>query len=74
MSRRGEPGRGVRGAAAGAADAGALLAADPALTAAELAGALADEVRRLEVLRYDDGSGVGAPSVGAAFELVACRW
>ena len=47
----------------------ALLVADPALTAAELADELADEVRRLEALRYDDGSGVSAPSVAAAFEL-----
>ena len=47
----------------------ALLAADPALTAAELAAEMADEVRRLETLRYDDGSGVSAPSVAAAFEL-----
>jgi tetratricopeptide (TPR) repeat protein len=47
----------------------ALLAADPPLTAAELAGELADEVRRLETLRYDDGSGIAAPSVAAAFEL-----
>ncbi len=47
----------------------ALLAADPALTAAELAADMADEVRRLETLRYDDGTGVRAPSVAAAFEL-----
>jgi tetratricopeptide (TPR) repeat protein len=47
----------------------ALLAADPALTAAELADALTDEMHRLETLRYDDGSGRGAPSVAAAFEL-----
>lgn len=47
----------------------ALLVADPVLTAAELAGEMAVEVRRLEALRYDDGSGVGAPSVAAAFEL-----
>jgi hypothetical protein len=47
----------------------ALLAADPTMTAAELAAELADEVRRLEALRYDDGSGVSAPSVAAAFEL-----
>jgi hypothetical protein len=32
----------------------ALLAADPALTAGELAGALDDEAGRLEALRYDD--------------------
>jgi hypothetical protein len=30
---------------------------------------MADEVRRLAGLRYDDGSGVSAPSVAAAFEL-----
>lgn len=48
---------------------GALLAADPGLTAGELAGTLTDEVGRLEGLRYDDGSGIGAPSVAAAFEL-----
>jgi hypothetical protein len=47
----------------------ALLAVDPVLTAAELAATLADEVRRLETLRYDDGSGGSAPSVAAAFEL-----
>ena len=47
----------------------ALLATDPVLSAAELAGDMADEVRRLEALRYDDGSGPGVPSVAAAFEL-----
>jgi hypothetical protein len=47
----------------------ALLAADPALAAGELADALTNEVGRLETLRYDDGSGVSAPSVAAAFEL-----
>jgi hypothetical protein len=47
----------------------ALLVADPVLSAAELAGDLADEVRRLQALRYDDGSGPRAPSVAAAFEL-----
>ena len=47
----------------------ALLSADPALSAAELAAEMTDEVRRLETLRYDDGSGVSAPSVAAAFEL-----
>ena len=47
----------------------ALLAADPALTAAELAGQLADEVGRLAALRYDDGGGTSAPSVAAAFDL-----
>ncbi len=47
----------------------ALLAADPALTAAELAGQLSDEISRLPALRYDDGSATGAPSVAAAFDL-----
>ena len=47
----------------------ALLAADPALTAGEVADELADEMRRLEALRYDDGGGTSAPSVAAAFEL-----
>ena len=47
----------------------ALLVADPALTAAEVAETLANEVGRLEALRYDDGSGASAPSVAAAFEL-----
>jgi len=47
----------------------ALLAADPALTAAELADQLADEVGRLAALRYDDGDGTSAPSVAAAFDL-----
>jgi hypothetical protein len=47
----------------------ALLVADSALTAAELADQMSDEVRRLETLRYDDGGGVSAPSVAAAFDL-----
>jgi tetratricopeptide (TPR) repeat protein len=47
----------------------ALMVADPALTAVELAAEMADEVHRLVSLRYDDGGGVGAPSVAAAFEL-----
>lgn len=47
----------------------ALLKCDPTLSAAELAGQLAVESERLEKLRYDDGSGPGAPSVAAAFEL-----
>jgi NB-ARC domain len=47
----------------------ALLTADTALAAAELAGDLAAESARLEVLRYDDGSGSGALSVAASFEL-----
>jgi tetratricopeptide (TPR) repeat protein len=49
--------------------AAALLAADPALTAGELAGELADEVTRLDELRYDNGSETGAESVAAAFDL-----
>ena len=47
----------------------ALLVADPALTAAELADEMDDEVQRLGALRYKDGSGRGGPSVAAAFEL-----
>ena len=47
----------------------ALLKADPALSAAELADQLSDEKARLEELRYDDGNGSSAPSVAAAFEL-----
>jgi tetratricopeptide (TPR) repeat protein len=50
----------------------ALLKADPARGVSELAGELAAERGRLAVLRYDDGSGAGAPSVTAAFEL-SCR-
>ena len=46
----------------------ALLKADLSRTAADLADELADEVRRLETLQYDDGGGTSAPSV-AAFEL-----
>jgi tetratricopeptide (TPR) repeat protein len=49
--------------------AGALLAADPAMMAAELAEELADEIGRLKALRYDDGGGTSAPSVTASFEL-----
>jgi hypothetical protein len=47
----------------------ALLKADPSRTVSGLVGALGDEVRRLEALRYDDGSEASAPSVAAAFEL-----
>ena len=47
----------------------ALLKADPALSAAELADELAIERERLERLQYDDGRGASAPSVAAAFEL-----
>jgi hypothetical protein len=46
----------------------ALLITDPALTAAELAGDLAAESARLQLLVYD-GSGTRALSVAAAFEL-----
>ncbi len=45
----------------------ALLTADPALTAADLADDLAAESARLDRLAYDDGS--GAPSVAATFGL-----
>ncbi len=47
----------------------ALLKADPSRTVGDLADELGDEVRRLEALAYDDGSGTSAPSVAAAFEL-----
>lgn len=47
----------------------ALLKADPTLGTGELADQLAVEHERLIRLRYDDGSGVAAPSVAAAFEL-----
>jgi tetratricopeptide (TPR) repeat protein len=47
----------------------ALLKADPSLAVSDMADELADEIRRLETLRYDDGSGTSAPSVAAAFEL-----
>ena len=47
----------------------ALLKADPSRTVSDLAEELADEIRRLEVLQYDDGGGTSAPSVAAAFEL-----
>ena len=47
----------------------ALLKADPARGVSELADELAEERVRLEGLRYDDGSGAGALSVAAAFEL-----
>ena len=46
---------------------GALLKAHPTLRAGSLADELSDEKARLEVLRY--GSGPGALSVEAAFEL-----
>jgi tetratricopeptide (TPR) repeat protein len=46
----------------------ALLKADPALSAADLAQELAAESGRLEQLTYDDGSGPNA-SVAFAFEL-----
>ncbi len=47
----------------------ALLKADPSRTVSDLADELTDEIRRLEVLQYDDGGGTSAPSVAAAFEL-----
>lgn len=47
----------------------ALLNADPTLSPHELAAELAAESERLELLRYDDGAGPGAPSVAAAFEM-----
>jgi tetratricopeptide (TPR) repeat protein len=47
----------------------ALLKGDESLSPAELAGELALESDRLDLLRYDDGSGPAAPSVAAAFEL-----
>ena len=47
----------------------ALLVADPALSVKELTQELADEVNRLEALRYDDGGQVSSQSVAAAFEL-----
>ncbi len=47
----------------------ALLKADPSRTVREMTDEFADEMRRLETLRYDDGSGTSAPSVAAAFEL-----
>jgi tetratricopeptide (TPR) repeat protein len=47
----------------------ALLKADPALSAGELAAELSDETDRLGALRYDDGSGTAGLSVAAAFEL-----
>jgi tetratricopeptide (TPR) repeat protein len=47
----------------------AVLVADPSLPVVELSAELADEARRLEALRYDDGSGTSARSIAAAFEL-----
>jgi tetratricopeptide (TPR) repeat protein len=47
----------------------ALLKADPALRARELAEELAVAPERLEQLWYDDGAGPSVPSVAAAFEL-----
>jgi tetratricopeptide (TPR) repeat protein len=47
----------------------AQLKADPSRPVGDLADELANEVRRLEELRYDDGAGTSAPSVAAAFEL-----
>lgn len=45
----------------------ALLKADLALSANELAGELGVEQERLRRLQYDDGGGTAAPSVAAAF-------
>ena len=53
--------------------AAAILNADPALSARELAGELASEKDRLAALRYEDGSGAGGLSVEAAFELSYAR-
>ena len=47
----------------------ALLKADPTRTVSDLADELTDEIRRLEVMLYDDGRGTSAPSVAASFEL-----
>jgi len=47
----------------------AVLVAEPTLAVTDLTGELADEMHRLEVLQYDDGSGGSAPSVAGAFEL-----
>ena len=47
----------------------ALLKADPALSAAELADELAAESERLEQLGMTTAAGTSAPSVAAAFEL-----
>ena len=47
----------------------ALLAADPTLSVAELAGQLADEIDRLQTLHYDDGGGTSAPSVARSLDL-----
>lgn len=48
----------------------ALLVADPAGSAAELATGMADEVRGLEVLPYDDGGGASAPVGGGRVRAV----
>jgi hypothetical protein len=47
----------------------ALLTTDPALTADELAGDMAAEPQRLDLLTYDDGSQRSALSVSVAFGL-----
>jgi tetratricopeptide (TPR) repeat protein len=47
----------------------ALLKADPYRTVSDLSDELADDMRRLEALHYDDGSGTSALSAAAAFEL-----
>ncbi len=47
----------------------AMLKADPERSVDDLAQSLGVERVRLDRLRYDDGSGAGAPSVAAAFGL-----
>jgi tetratricopeptide (TPR) repeat protein len=49
--------------------AAALLKADPTLTTADLAGQLAIEHTRLDRLAYEDGGGVGRPTIAIAFGL-----
>jgi tetratricopeptide (TPR) repeat protein len=47
----------------------AALKSDPARSTADMAEDLTVEQERLARLRYDDGSGVAAPSVAVAFEM-----
>lgn len=49
----------------------ALLNVDPTLSARELAEELAAETKRLEQLRYDDGSGPSSPSAAILVDLPA---
>ncbi len=51
----------------------ALLKADQALSAADLADPLTDKTKRLAALRYDDGAETAAPSVAATFGLSYAR-